>query len=1158
MTFVDVVYYNGFPTTGPGATVLGAEFERYNSTPGNAGFGVRSEDQLEVIDNTAAGGWSTEGAPNDNVLRITAENVGGEHYHGGFKLAGFPMTYGQIETRVRISTDTDAITSGVVIFWPEADPVRFPDSNNASGVDGESPAGGEIDGWEATQANAVTRTPLESFVHRLNPTATIPYTPADDEVVASRQYAGVDASVGQKIVISWTPDEIYVEIDNGAKQVITDNPAHIPDWPMAATWQLDAWSDTPPTTPVTMDIDYVLLRAYTPPPPAPTAFPRARLGTRFEMAFGAGDTNPLEWSWTDITPRVQGLDQRIPIKSGRSDESSTTTPASLSVVADNGDAGLTPGYALSPYWPNVTRHTPFRMWVEGAEAALVLRGEAGSFASTPDHFTYDIAGPIDVRASIDPEQWSTGIVYAAGAPDTFSRPQPIMARFDPGDLSWSFVLTSGGRPYWVWSPNGSSILALTVDRFIAALHPIAVGCTFEPDNGAGGHTATFYRWDGPNPPADITEWSLVGSSTGAGTTTVNAGASTLTIGQQYSASNTHRFRGRHRWAELRDGINGTLVTAPNFAAQTPGTTAFDDILARTWTLNGAAEISTDAVRLVGNVDDYRPSWPHGDNAPLPAGTTLADRVAAGLHPSEARVSMSVAGLLRRLTQGAKPVRSSLYRHVVALQNIPHVLAYWPCEDPTEAIGFGSAIPAAAGMAINGRVDTGVDDSLLASGPLPTISSGDTATLTGPVAPDVGATAWAVEFVFNIPTPETEPTRTPLVTVVTAGTARTWRLEISATGLRIVVTGPEGSTLVDVLAGISDIDDRWMLARLEAAQSGPDIAWSWNLVELDTGEIGGVSGTFTGTIGHVGSVENTTVGPPQGMSFGHFIVSDGTLPTGWLAGADTAWVGESAAHRFARLCYEEQIPVEVVGDPTVVPGVSTRGDLTLSEPMGPQERRPLVELLEQCVATDLGVMFERRTAPGLVYRTRQTLQNQTPALELDAAYQGRGDIVNPFEPVLDDQRHANDVEVRSAHGSAARLLDVANIAAEGLYDIEVTIGGVGGVAVQRSIVLTQPGLQASINDQNRNQAGWRLYLGTWPGMRYPSVAVDLAIAEHLIAAWHELALGDRVTVVNLPAQHPANTVDLIVEAIDEHLSPTQWGFDLTCSPGGPWQIGVLDS
>lgn len=249
--FGDSVYFNQFDTVGD-ASVLGSEWEVYDSDPGNAGFGVRSPDQVSV----EADGSATSGS---NVLRIRAQNTGGEHYHGGVKLLR-PFQYGEAELRVRIDGDFDEKTSGVVIFWPTANQSIFPDSNNASGDEGEWPAGSELDFWE-TYDSRITRTPVEWNLHRLNPAATPPYDSSDDQKI-SGTYTGVDGRDWHKIQCRWTPEKISIIIDNGTEQVLTTDTGYIPEWPMELTIQLDAFSDTPPTVPILMDVDYVLLRPY--------------------------------------------------------------------------------------------------------------------------------------------------------------------------------------------------------------------------------------------------------------------------------------------------------------------------------------------------------------------------------------------------------------------------------------------------------------------------------------------------------------------------------------------------------------------------------------------------------------------------------------------------------------------------------------------------------------------------------------------------------------------------------------------------------------------------------------------------------------------------------------------------------------------------------
>jgi len=255
-SFQVVDHYESFATVGAASTVLGANWEIYDG-PGNAGWGRRRPSAVAVV----AEGTATDGP---NVLRITASNgTGGDAgflVSGGVKLL-IPQVYCEVETRVRVSDDPDEVTSGVVIMWPKLSPA-WP----TYGL--EWPAGGELDIWEGYTDRA-TRTPYQSYIHRLNPTAIPPYDGADDQVL-SFSWSGVDGSAWHKIVYRWCPGIISLSIDDGPHQTLTTDRAWIPDWPMELTLQLDAWDkpSTPGvqpsvTAPRTMDIDYVLIRQFT-------------------------------------------------------------------------------------------------------------------------------------------------------------------------------------------------------------------------------------------------------------------------------------------------------------------------------------------------------------------------------------------------------------------------------------------------------------------------------------------------------------------------------------------------------------------------------------------------------------------------------------------------------------------------------------------------------------------------------------------------------------------------------------------------------------------------------------------------------------------------------------------------------------------------------
>lgn len=254
-------YFTEFPTVGAASAVLGAEWEIYDDPNGNAGFGERRPAQAEVV----AEASSTSGG---NVLRITAENVGGDHHSAGLKLLR-PHTYMEVEARVRVAPDATiagdgprvglpGVNSGVVLFWPVNDLARFPAIDNP---EGPWPAGGEIDFWE-TYDDPDDREPVKSYIHRLNPAATTPYVSTDDQFIEAYEHTGVAQDDWHKLVMGWTADEIYMEVDNGPRITLTDDPAWIPDWAMEPTFQLDPWSNTPPASPVEMDVDYVVVRTF--------------------------------------------------------------------------------------------------------------------------------------------------------------------------------------------------------------------------------------------------------------------------------------------------------------------------------------------------------------------------------------------------------------------------------------------------------------------------------------------------------------------------------------------------------------------------------------------------------------------------------------------------------------------------------------------------------------------------------------------------------------------------------------------------------------------------------------------------------------------------------------------------------------------------------
>ena len=830
-----------------------------------------------------------------------------------------------------------------------------------------------------------------------------------------------------------------------------------------------------------------------------------------EMAFGADPSgDPAGWAWADLSDRVLGH-QDLQLARGRADESTEVQPSSLAIQLDNPDGALTPGMATSPWYPHVTRGVPARVSLGAGPTYLALPGEAAAYASTPDAPALDLADVIDLRVDIEPDDLTPG----GGGTGVYA----LAAKGHTGDWSWVAYLTNTQLGL-SWSTTGLGVggagagAGSTAPPATAFVHGRrAFRILFDPDNGAGGRSVAFFHGptvDGP--------WTPLGNVvTVAGTTPLHHSALPLTVGGR-AAGSFAAFAGRIHAVQLRNGEDGPIVAGPDFADLDVGTTAFVDDAGRPWSLTGTAAIENWSTRLVGQVADITPSWPHGD---------LSDENAG--YVGEARVDVTIAGTLRRLAQGQKPLPSAIRRMASSPENTftigRRVIAYWPLEDGADSSQGASAKPRGAPMTVGGSWRWAADDSLAGSEPLPSVSANEPAgwhAQLPPAAPPASG-MWAVDLFVRIPEPIAGPDSTPLVSITTNGSVRTWTVLANDTALIVGARYSDDTPAVLATGGSGGLFGGWALLRFEVEQDGGNVDWRVRYVPLGTGTVFGFEGTVPGVVGIPTTVANLFTAPPEGISYGHVIVSDG-LVVGWLAPADTAYVGETAGARIMRLCAQEGIPLDFVGDPDD------------TAPLGPQRVATLLELLREAAAADMGILYEPRRRLGLAYRTRRSLYNQPPRLVLDAA---TNDIANPFVPVLDDQRLRNDVTVARVDGSSVRLVDDESVAAHGLYDEQVD-------------------LNLASDDQLLEQAGWRLALGTWPGMRYPELTSELTIAPHLIDAWTALDIGDRVQVTNLPPQHPVDVVDLIVEAPGEAWSVSRITAQLTCSPGGPWDVGVLDS
>jgi hypothetical protein len=212
---------------------------------------------------------------------------------------------------------------------------------------------------------------------------------------------------------------------------------------------------------------------------------------------------------------------------------------------------------------------------------MTLTGVAGTYASTPDAAALDITGDIDIRADVALDDWVTGGGIG----------QMFVAKYTTTGNQRSYRLeVFDGTLCLTWSTAGTGATVLfecsdTLPSSIEDGQRVAVRATLDVNNGAAGHTVTFYIADTMAGP-----WYVLGSPiVTAGTTSIFASTAVLEVGTA-NAGTSDVLAGKVYSVEVRNGIDGTLVANPRFDQQVTGTTSFVDSLGRTWTLQGDAEI----------------------------------------------------------------------------------------------------------------------------------------------------------------------------------------------------------------------------------------------------------------------------------------------------------------------------------------------------------------------------------------------------------------------------------------------------------------------------------------------------------------------------------------------------------------------------------------
>jgi len=480
-----------------------------------------------------------------------------------------------------------------------------------------------------------------------------------------------------------------------------------------------------------------------------------------------------------------------------------------------------------------------------------------------------------------------------------------------------------------------------------------------------------------------------------------------------------------------------------------------------------------------------------------------------------------AGILRRLSQGQSALRSPMYRQLPLW--LP--AGFWPLEDGSDSTAASSAVPRVPAGICN-DVTFGADSPPGAAGAIQLNNTASTVVCRIPNSPD---TVDGYTFMVMFKQSAAVVADATICLLDATGTVTKWQLVTAAGGAGVKFNGfdSSGAAVVSTgAAGWGTVDPtRWTAIRLMVTVSGGTVTWeaAWN---------NATNPIFTGTSGSYSGSANKLTGATltglAGMSYSMLWLGANNLPFVNYAfyNVESGFAGELAGDRLARLCEEEGIPLTVIGD------------TANTTPMGVQLPATLLDLLRECEDADQGVLHERGAGLGYLTRVaRYVAPGSSPTMTLDFA---SGHIAAPPEPTDDDQRVRNQIKLRRPAGVGEVTAESENsIAASGVYsdDLSVNVGA--------DILLDY-------------HAYWRLHLGTFDGLRWPRITLNLARNPSLIAAWLKMRIGSRLTIANPPSAVAGASLDLIVEGWTETLTDYGWDVDLACSPASLWRVGVYDS
>lgn len=505
------------------------------------------------------------------------------------------------------------------------------------------------------------------------------------------------------------------------------------------------------------------------------------------------------------------------------------------------------------------------------------------------------------------------------------------------------------------------------------------------------------------------------------------------------------------------------------------------------------------------------------------------------------VPVQARGILRRLGQGRKALKSAVRRHLASYTTY----GWLPLEENQGSESTGNLAVGGVPGLIKNLTFAAADTSLI-PGIAGYVTFGeDTSSISMPVKAHTAPGAQTMLFFMQA---NVSPTADILLCTIraTGSIIRQYRIYLQSDDTIRVDCYDRTNTIVDTIAGIILFDTAdipygsWIAVTLYCFDDGGNVNWAVNwhrpgsssFWTTGTQVLAGTTGIFQ-NIDFKSSAEHVAVG----VSYAHVFHYPGDLPfvSDAFAKAAYAYIGELATVRFMRLCSEHGV------------SATTTGYSQEANTMGPQLPAKLVDLLEECAAADDAIMTEERDEFALALVTRMGMYNQLQ-LDLDI---DQGHLSAPLDPIDDDQATRNRVTVSRPDGGFA-----TSVQTEGPLNINPPEDDPDGVGEYEE----EPELILETDDQLQPAANWRRSRGTLDEVRYPSMTADLTSAAYLddaalAAVAASIDTGRILSVANAEVSPDASVQ--VVQSYEEQIDQYDWDITWVTTPGNLHTVGVLD-